>query len=57
MYYYPRDNTEGNVKFSYPTILFSTLYSLKFEIATVSSLTIQANENGFVSLSQLLFII
>jgi len=43
--------------FPYPTILFSTLYSIQCEIATVNSLTVQANENGFVSLSQLLFII
>jgi hypothetical protein len=57
MNYYSWDDTEADVKFSYPTILCTTLYSLNREIATVTSLTIQANENGFVSLSQLLFII
>jgi hypothetical protein len=33
------------------------LYSLKREIVTVTSFTVQANENGFVNLSELLFII
>ena len=57
MNYCPRADTEAPVKSPYQTILCPTHYSLKRGIATVTSFTTRANENGFVNLSALLFII